>query len=203
MSSTKTIIYDLGGVLIDWNPKYLYRKILDEESQIDWFLENICDMHWNEQQDAGRSLMEGTIEKIKQHPDQAEKIKAYYERWSEMLGGPIGDSVSILKQLKESNKYNLYALTNWSAETFPIAQDRYDFLQWFEGIVVSGVEKMRKPQVEFYQLILERYNIDPSQSLFIDDNLRNVQAAQAHGIDSIHFLSATQLKKELTKREVI
>lgn len=203
MSSKKTIIYDLGGVLIDWNPKYLYRKIFDEESQIDWFLENICDMHWNEQQDAGRSLMEGTIEKIKQHPDQAEKIKAYYERWSEMLGGPIDDSVTILKQLKEGNNYNLYALTNWSAETFPIAQERYDFLQWFEGIVVSGVEKMRKPQIEFYQLILDRYNIDPSESLFIDDNLRNVQAAQAHGIDSIQFLSATQLKKELTKREVI
>lgn len=203
MSNKKTIIFDLGGVLIDWNPKYLYRKIIDDEKQIDWFLENICDMHWNEQQDAGRSLMEGTIEKIKKHPDQAEKIKAYYERWSEMLGGPIEGTVSILRQLKESEDYRLYALTNWSAETFPIAQERYDFLQWFKGIVVSGVEKMRKPQAEFYQLILDRYNINASDSLFIDDNMRNVQAAEALGIDSIHYLSSKQLRKELTERSII
>ena len=203
MSSKKTIIFDLGGVLINWDPKHLYRKIFDDETKIDWFLTNICDMHWNEQQDAGRSLVEGTIAKIKEHPEHAEHIKAYYERWSEMLGGPVEETVAILKQLKESGDYHLYALTNWSAETFPIALERYDFLQWFEGIVVSGTEKMKKPEAQFYQLILDRYDIDPSLSLFIDDNLRNVEAAIAHGIDSIQYIGSKQLSKELKQRSIL
>ncbi len=203
MSSKKTIIFDLGGVLINWDPKHLYRKIFDDETKIDWFLTNICDMHWNEQQDAGRSLVEGTIAKIKEHPEHAEHIKAYYERWSEMLGGPVEETVAILKQLKENGDYHLYALTNWSAETFPIALERYDFLQWFEGIVVSGTEKMKKPEAQFYQLILDRYDIDPSLSLFIDDNLRNVEAAIAHGIDSIQYIGSKQLSKELKQRSIL
>ena len=203
MSSKKTIIFDLGGVLINWNPKNLFRKIFDDEAKMDWFLSNICDMHWNEQQDAGRPLIEGTISKIKEHPEHAEEIKAYYERWTEMLGVPIKETVSILKQLKASGNYNLYALTNWSAETFPIAIERYDFLQWFEGIVVSGTEKMKKPDPDFYQLILDRYNIDASLSLFIDDNQRNVEAANAHGIESIHYVGAQKLSKELEKRSIL
>jgi len=197
------VIYDLGGVLIDWNPKYLYRKIINDEKEIDWFLENICDMHWNEQQDAGRPLIEGTIEKIKEHPEHAEKIKAYYERWDEMLGGPIDASVTILRRLKEEDKHDLYALTNWSAETFPIARERYDFLSWFKGIVVSGEEKMRKPFYEIYNLLMSRYNISADHAIFIDDNLRNVEAAKSIGIDSIQYKSAPQLQLELEKRGVL
>src|SRR5215212_5971306 len=137
-----TIIFDLGGVLIDWNPRYVYRTIFDNEEKIDWFFENICTNEWNEHQDSGRSLKEATEELVAKHPEHENEIRAYYDRWEEMLGGPINETVEILRSLKEANKYKLYALTNWSAETFPVALQRYDFLQWFDGIVMSGEEKI-------------------------------------------------------------
>ena len=131
MPNKKTIIFDLGGVLIDWNPKYLYRQIFDEEDDVNFFLENICTMSWNEEQDAGRSWTEATAHKVLEYPQFAEPIKAYHSRWDEMLGGPINDSVKILDTLKQSDNFNLYALTNWSSETFPLALDKFDFLGWF------------------------------------------------------------------------
>ncbi len=200
---TETIIFDLGGVLIDWNPRYVYRQIFDSEEKIDWFLTHICDMEWNEQQDAGRSLDEATAEKLAEFPEYEEEIKAYYGRWEEMLGGLIEESIQIFNQLLESGKYRLFGLTNWSAETFPIARERFEFLKKFDGIVVSGEEKTRKPLPEIYQIIMDRYGVRPEQALFIDDSLRNVKAAQEMGIESIHFTSSQQLKSELKERELI
>ena len=137
---------------------------------------------------------------MKQFPDQEENIRAFYGRWEEMLGGAINGTVEIFKALKESGRYKVYALTNWSAETFPIAQKKYDFLNWFDGVVVSGTERMRKPDTGFYQLLLDRYQLKAKEALFIDENLRNVEAAKKMGIDSIHFTSPEALQEELNTR---
>ena len=203
MSTTiEAIIFDLGGVLIDWNPRHVYRTIFDSEEKIDWFFDNICTNDWNEKQDAGYSLSTATEELVAQHPEWEAEIRAYYDRWIEMLGGPMHETVNILRNLKQQEHLSLYALTNWSHETFPVALERFEFLQWFDGIVVSGEEKTRKPFPEFYQKLLERYNIDPARAIFIDDNLRNVKAAEDAGIHGIHFLNAKQLSDELRKFHV-
>jgi 2-haloacid dehalogenase len=198
-----TIIFDLGAVLVDWNPHYLYRNLFADEQEMKDFLANITTPDWNEEQDAGRPLQEGTELLVQQYPHHEANIRAFYGRWEEMLGDAIEGTVELFKQLKDNGKYKIYALTNWSAETFPIALQRYDFLNWFDGIVVSGTEKMRKPNPAFYQLLLDRYNTKAEEALFIDDNLRNVLAAQKMGIKSIHFSSAEQLKKELVSRFII
>jgi len=194
-----TIIFDLGAVLIDWNPDYLYRKIFTDEAEMRHFLANVCTPHWNEEQDGGRTLQEGTELLVSQFPEHEENIRAFYGRWEEMLGGVFEGTVEIFKKLKESGKYKIYALTNWSAETFVIAKAKYDFLGWFDGIVVSGEEKTRKPFLEFYQILLDRYNVKPEEALFIDDNYRNIAAAEKLGINCIHFTSSEQLEAELPK----
>jgi len=198
-----TIIFDLGAVLIDWNPHYMYRNLFDDEEEMKNFLATVCTSDWNEEQDAGRSLQDGTEILIKQHPEHEANIRAFYNRWDEMLGDPFWDTVEIFKQLKESHKYKIYALTNWSAETFPVALKRYDFLSWFDDIVVSGTEKMRKPTPEFYQLLFTRHHVKPEEALFIDDNYRNILAAEKLGIKSIHFVGAEDLKEKLTELNVL
>ncbi|MDQ4140721.1 MAG: HAD family phosphatase [Bacteroidota bacterium] len=199
----RTIIFDLGGVFVDWNPQYLYRKIFSNEAEMHYFLENICTADWNEEQDGGRTIKEATDYLLAKHPEHEDNIRAYYERWPEMLGGVISGTVDIFKELKEKNKYNFYALTNWSAETYPIAQEKFDFLGWFDGVVVSGTEKDRKPFASFYNTLLNRYNVHPSEAIFIDDNLRNVQAAEALGIKTIHFTSPEALRKELKELSIL
>jgi 2-haloacid dehalogenase len=194
-----TIIFDLGAVLIDWHPKHLYRKLFADQAEIDSFLANICTPAWNEEQDAGRSIKDGTKILIAQYPEHEANIRAFYGRWDEMLNGTISGMMDILEELKKSRKYKLYALSNWSAETWPIALSNYSFLNWFDGLVISGLEGIRKPDPGFYQLLLDRYNIDPAAALFIDDNYRNVLAARQMGIASIHFSSAEELKKELAQ----
>lgn len=199
----EAIIFDLGGVLIDWNPAYVFDRLFDDEEQKSHFFANICTSEWNEEQDAGRPLKEATEILVAQHPEWKEYIEAYYGRWEEMLGGPIHDTVDIFRQIRETRRYKMYALTNWSAELFPIALGRYDFLHWFDGRVVSGEEKMRKPFPEFYQLTLERFNLTPERTLFIDDNLRNIQAAEKLGIQCIRFESPEQLQQELIRLHIL
>jgi len=198
-----TVIFDLGGVLIDWNPRYVYRTIFKKEEEIDWFFENIATHDWNENQDAGYPLDAATEDLIKKHPDWENEIRAYYGRWTEMLGGPIHDTVEILKELKKIPGMKTYALTNWSAETFPIALERYEFLHWFDGRLVSGEEKTRKPFADIYQKIIDKFSIDPDKAIFIDDNLRNIKGAEALGIKGIHFHDPVQLKNELKQLKVL
>lgn len=202
-SSINTIIFDLGAVLIDWNPRHLYRKLFSSEEEMEIFLRDVCTSDWNEAQDEGRTLAAGTDLLVASFPHHEENIRAYYGRWSEMLAGEIEGTKNILQQLKESGQYKLYALTNWSDETFPIAQAMYPSLHWFDGVVVSGREKMRKPAAAFYQLLLNRYQVAAANALFIDDNERNVIAARAFGIDSILFENPHQLKIELENRSII
>ena len=199
MHSIDSIIFDLGGVLIDWNPRYVYRTVFNSEEKTEWFLQNICTLDWNEKQDAGYPIATAVAEKVAEFPEWEKEIRIYYDRWTEMLKGPVDATVEIFRQLKASEKYKLFALTNWSAELFPVALERYDFLHWFDGRVVSGEEKTRKPFPEIYQRLLERYNVSAENALFIDDSLRNVKAAEMLGINSIHFQSPGQLKEELIK----
>lgn len=198
-----TIIFDLGGVLIDWNPEYVFRTIFEDEAERKHFLTNITTSEWNEEQDAGRSLDEGTELLVAKHPEYEDAIRAFYGRWEEMLGGPIEGTVKILEALKAQNTHRIYALTNWSNETFPIALARYDFLRLFEGIVVSGQERMKKPDIKIYNLILDRYQIEPNKAVFIDDNKRNVEGAQKVGIHAIHFQSSDQLNQQLVDWQVL
>jgi 2-haloacid dehalogenase len=197
MKNIKNIIFDLGGVLIDWNPKYVYREVFETEEKVDWFLENICISEWNIQQDAGRTLAEGTEIKVKEHPEWEKEIRLFYGRWEDMLGEAIEETVAILKYFSEHKNYKIYALTNWSYETFPVALDRFDFLSWFEGILVSGEEKLIKPDPAIYHLMMEKYKLIPEECIFIDDNKENVSGARGVGIHAFNFSSASKLKNDL------
>ena len=202
-SKVKTIIFDLGAVLLDWNPLYVYdENYFESQEKRDHFFSTICTSEWNEEQDAGRSIVTGTQLLVEQFPQWEQAIRDYYGRWTEMLRGPIYDTVDIFKKLKDSGNYKIYALTNWQADLFNIALVRYNFLHWFDGIVVSGVEKMRKPFPEFYQLLLQRYKIDAATAVFIDDNLRNIIGSEAVGIKGIHFQSSAQLADALRKLHI-
>lgn len=197
MQPINTIIFDLGGVLIDWNPEYVFREVIPDPERRRFFFENICTHEWNIEQDAGRPLAEATEQLVNEYPEWESEIRAYYGRWEEMLGGPIHETVDLLRELRDREGHRLLALTNWSGETFPVALSRYDFLHWFEGIVVSGDEKTRKPFADIYEILLDRYEVNPSQAIFIDDSLKNVEGAEAVGINGIHFQSTAQLKEIL------
>ncbi|MDO5971192.1 HAD family phosphatase [Flavivirga aquimarina] len=198
MNKIDTIIFDLGGVLIDWQPEYVF---LDEfngdRKKMQWFFDNICTSDWNENQDAGYPMAKATEERVALFPEHEKLIRMFYGRWVEMLGDAIEGTVKILDKFIKSDAYKVVALTNWSAETFPIALDRFDFLQWFDGIIVSGEEKTRKPFKEIYDLTLNRYNIIAENSIFIDDNLRNIEVAKELGINGIQFKSPEQLIQQL------
>ena len=191
----RNIVFDFGGVLVDWNPEYLFKDVFSVRSELDYFLENICTPDWNEEQDAGRSLSEAIRTLQERHPKYHDEIRLYYDEWTTMLGGPIEQNVALLVPLKM--KYRLFGLTNWSAETFPIAYDLYPLFQEFEGIVISGVERLAKPDKRIYQLLLQRYDLAADQSLFIDDNLRNVRAAIALGFHTLHLAYDMCLKENV------
>lgn len=198
MTTIKTIIFDLGGVLIDWNPEYVYLDVFNgDREKMQWFFDHICTNDWNENQDAGHPLAQATEERVALFPEHEKLIRMFYGRWEEMLGESIEGTVEILKKLVDSKKFQVVALTNWSHETFPVALKKFDFLHWFEGILVSGEEKTRKPFKDIYDLTLNRFNIEPAQAIFIDDNLRNINAAKEMGINSIHFEDPEKLEEEL------
>jgi 2-haloacid dehalogenase len=195
MNNINTIIFDFGGVLIDWNPRYMYRDEFEESSEMEHFLSNVCTDDWNLQQDNGRSLAEGTRILQDRFPEHALKIRLYYDQWEKMIKGDIPQNVILLRRLKE--KYKLYGLTNWSAETFQIVFKRYSFFNLFDGIVISGEEKLIKPDKRIFELILERYHLEAKNALFIDDNLNNIQAAKEIGFTTVHVQEKTDLKTEL------
>ena len=201
MHKLKNIIFDFGGVLIDWNPLYLYSKVFGCQIKATNFLDNICHYDWNIQQDAGRSLAEATQVLQTQHPDYESEIAMYYDRWEEMLGGTIDKNVNLIKPLK--GKYKVYGLTNWSAETLPIAMRLYRFFDDLDGIVVSGDEKLIKPDPKIYQVLLDRYAIKSEESLFIDDNADNITAAQQLGFQTIHYTQDVNLEEVLKKMGVL
>jgi 2-haloacid dehalogenase len=198
-----TIIFDLGGVLIDWNPDYLFDSIFTSPEEKKFFFEQVCTPDWNEEQDAGRSIEEGTNLLIQQYPDHEANIRLFYDQWEQMLNGPIQETVDIFKALKDTNQFKFYALTNWSAELFPVALNKYDFLHWFDGRVVSGEEKTRKPYKDIYQTIINRYNLTTATTLFTDDNIRNIYPAQELGLQTIHFQHPAQFKMALEELNIL
>ena len=197
-----TVIFDLGNVLIGWDPRRLYRQLIEDENHMEWFLREVCNSEWNEQQDAGRSWTEGTAVLRERFPEHAELIDAYHLRWKETLVGPIEGSVALLAELK-SRGVRLLALTNWSQETFPVARQLYPFLQWFEGIVVSGEERLVKPDPRIYQRLLQRYAVDPTTTLYVDDSARNVAVAEALGMQGWWFRDPEGLRERLLDLEVL
>jgi 2-haloacid dehalogenase len=193
-----TIIFDLGGVLVDWNPEYIYRNIFKgNESKMTWFLNNVCTPTWNLEQDSGRKIADGVALKIAEFPEYETEIKLFYDKWEFMFSGIIEENVQLFKQLKARKNYKLYALTNWCAEKWDKALELFPFFNEFDGVVVSGQEKCRKPFPEIYNILLNRFEITPENSIFIDDNFQNIIAAKKFNINGIHFKSDTNLKETL------
>ena len=192
----KNIVFDLGEVLIKWDPRNLYRKVFNDEREMEYFLTEVCSPAWNSRSDAGELFADVCAELAEKYPAYKSQIAMYYPRWEEMLGGEVTGSVQILRELKAKGT-PLFALTNWSAQTFPLARKLFPFLGEFDGIVVSGEEKLIKPDPRLYQILLDRYHLDPKETLFIDDNPTNVAAAKALGFVAVNFTSPENLRKEL------
>jgi 2-haloacid dehalogenase len=195
--SRSVAIFDLGGVLLDWNPRHLYRKLFaGDEAAMEEFLATVCTTEWNECQDAGRTFAEGLSVLLPAHADKIELIEAFGKRFDEMIAGPIEGAVSVLAEVKRLGR-PVYAISNWSAETFPPQMKRFPFLTWFDGIVVSGCEGVIKPHPRIFEILCERYSVEPRSAVFIDDVAANARAASTLGIHGIHFRSAEQLRREL------
>ena len=200
--SVNTVVFDLGGVLIDWNPRYLYRKIFDDEETVEWFITDVCTHEWHEQQDRGRSAQESIDELTARHPDLEKEICAYYERFDEMLGGPFADVVDLLAQIKKQD-CQLLALSNWPDHTFPKAAAPYEFLDWFDGLVISGREKVMKPDPAIFHRMIDRYDLNPGSTLFIDDMAYNIEAADRLGFLTHHHTDAAGLAETLRSYSLI
>ena len=193
----RVVVFDLGGVLLEWDPRHLYRKLFPgDEAAMEAFLGEVCTVEWNERQDAGRTFAEAVAELMPKHEDKRHLIEAFGRRFDEMIPGALDGTVEIARELK-GRGVPLYALTNWSSETFPSQRVRFPFLDWFDGIVVSGDEGVIKPDLRIFRILLDRYGVAADESVFIDDNPKNAQAASALGIHGIHFQSPAQLRGEL------
>jgi len=193
-----TVVFDLGGVLVDWDPRYLYRQLFDDPDEMESFLAEVTTAEWNAQQDAGRPWAEAVELLVAEHPQRRELIEAFHRRWPEMLAGEIPGTVDVLADLRAEG-VRLVALSNWSAETFPVARERFDFLAWFEGIVISGDVGVNKPDRQIFEHLMEHFGIEPAEALFIDDSSANVEAAKALGLSAIQFTDAEALRRELVR----
>ena len=191
-----TVIFDLGGVLIDWNPRHLFRKLFDDEQVMEHFLSHVCTPQWHLQHDAGKQFAETRDELKRDYPQHAALIDAFGDRHGEMFPDAITGTVALLERLAAAN-VPLYAITNFPAQTYPIAQQRFPFLRLFRDVAVSGYERLLKPDPGLFRILLRRNNIEASQAVFIDDSLRNVEAANALGLHGIHFISPEALEREL------
>ena len=193
MTRVDAVVFDLGNVLIRWDPRRLYSKIFkNDHKAMEDFLSNVCTMDWNERHDAGYPIAQGTKELISLFPEHEPHIRAYFGRWAEMLGGAIEANVAVLEQL-HAKKMPLYALSNWSAETFPIARPQFSFFDLFQGIVLSGEEGVIKPDPQIYEILLTRYKLTPETTVFVDDAAKNIAAAERLGMNAIHFTSDCDL----------
>jgi len=201
-ASGPVVIFDLGGVLIDWDPRHLYRTLFDDEDAMEWFLAAVCTGVWNAEQDAGRPFEDGIAELAGRHPEFRPLIEAYWRRWPEMIGGAIEDSVAILDELRGS-ECELHALTNWSAETFALTRPRFAFLDWFRIILVSAEVGLIKPDPRIFARLLERIERKPRECVYIDDSPPNVAMAGHLGFDAIHFRDPGRLRGALVERGLL
>ncbi|MBR6273060.1 MAG: HAD family phosphatase [Bacteroidales bacterium] len=192
----KNIVFDFGGVLLDWNPHYLYDPYFGDVEKAEWFLTHICTYEWNAQHDNGKPIAEGTAELIALHPEWEKEIRMYYDEFMKMMGGQIPGMEELVKKLK-ANGQRVFGLSNWSVETFALVRPVYPVLDLMEDMVISGVEKVMKPDHRIFELALDRFGIKAEETVFIDDNPNNVKAANELGIHGILFQSREQLEKEL------
>lgn len=203
MDKYTAVVFDLGGVLIDWNPRHLYKKIFKDSTEVEDFLKEVCTQEWNELHDAGANYQDTIPVLIEQHPHLADQIWAYHKRWNEMLGAPLRGTVEILEQLHATSDLRLLALTNCPADKYSLEVERYSFLSLFEGVLVSGQAKMKKPDPDIFKLMMTQFGLDPESTILIDDSLKNIEVAKSFGIDGIHFKQPEILKMDLIKRQVL
>jgi 2-haloacid dehalogenase len=190
------VIFDFGGVLIDWNPRHLYRTLFDDEEAMERFLADVVSPAWNLEQDRGRTFRAAIEELVREHPAEADRIEAFWSRWTEMLGDADPATVAILGELRAAG-IRVFGLTNWSSETFPHARPRYPFIEWFEDVVVSGEVRLTKPDPAIFRLIAERNGLDPARTVFVDDTVVNVTAAAELGFRALAFRDAGSLRRDL------
>ena len=190
------IIFDFGAVLVDWNPHYLYDPYFGDPAKAEWFLTEICPYAWNAQCDAGRPISEITEERVALYPEWEKEIRMYFDHWVDMMGGPIPGMEALVREYKERG-YGVWGITNWSAETFPLVRHEYPVFDLLDGFVVSGAEKILKPDARLYRLLLDRYGLKAEECVFVDDNPANVAGAEAVGIKGILFKNEKQLRAEL------
>ena len=199
MDTIKNVVFDFGGVLLDWNPRYFYKSIFNDDQKMEYFLQNIATSTWNAQMDKGRSFEECMKELAEQYPEYKDPIMLYRKGWETMLKGPIESGMRVLDAVMNAKKFKVYGLTNWSAETFPGTFNKYKFLQKFEGIVVSGEEQMIKPEKGIYLTLIERYNLVPEETFFMDDNIQNVETALSRGINAVQFTGTDKNLEQIAK----
>jgi 2-haloacid dehalogenase len=203
MAQRSVAIFDLGGVVIDWNPRYLYRKLFDgNDSAMEHFLATVCTPSWNELQDAGRTFADACASLKAIHPGETELIDAWFKRYDEMLAGEIPGTVEILTKMR-SRGITLYALSNWSTETFPTALSRFECLKWFQGVLLSGEVGLLKPDRRIFEVFLKTFAIDPARAIYIDDRRANVEVAASFGMQGILFMDSRSLRAELIREGLI
>lgn len=197
-SPRPTIVFDIGAVLLEWNPRHLYRKLIADEAAMETFLAEVCTHDWNLSMDGGVPFPEAIAAKVAEFPHHEDLIRAFDERWEEMVPHVIDGTVEILKGLKDRGD-KVYAITNFSAEKFAVALEKYSFLGWFDGVIVSAHEKLLKPDARIYQLLESRFGLTLADCIFIDDNPDNVVGARAVGMRAIRFESPEQARRELVE----
>ncbi len=200
-AATPTVVFDVGNVLISWDPVHVYREMIPDDEKRAWFMQNVCTAAWNLEQDRGRSWEEGVALLVASHPEWESQIRAYDERWHEAVPGVIDDSVAVLAELRERGE-KVYAITNFSREKWAECLIRFPFLQSFDGVVVSAHEGVIKPDPAIYDILLQRYALSAPDCIFIDDSARNIEAARAAGMEAIHFVEPIDLRAELRRHGV-
>jgi 2-haloacid dehalogenase len=202
MRTPEIVVFDVGNVLIDWDPRHLYRKVFDDTEEMEWFLREVCHAEWNLAQDAGRSWREAEAEAIARHPERADHIRTYRGRWHEMISGAIADTVVLLEDLARAN-VPLYAITNFAADTFAEIRAKYPFFGHFRGIVISSEIGIIKPDRRIYERLASDHGIDLARTVFIDDSLKNCEGARSCGMRAVQFANAAQARTELRAMGVI
>ncbi|TAJ28414.1 HAD family phosphatase, partial [Bosea sp. (in: a-proteobacteria)] len=200
-ATAPTVVFDVGNVLLRWDPTLVYRELIPEAGKRDWFMRNVCTGAWNIEQDRGRSWEEGVALLVSRHPEWEREIRAYDERWHESVPGVIEDSVAVLAELKARGE-KVYAITNFSREKWAECLIRFPFLQRFDGVVVSAHERLIKPDPAIYRVLFERYSLEARDCIFIDDSEKNIAAASETGMKTVHFIEPIDLRAALRGAQV-
>ena len=191
-------LFDLGGVFFDWDPNHFFKNIFEKAEERKYFLTEVCSDDWNIQQDAGRTIKDAESELIPKFPHYEKEIKMYYKNHRKMIKGTFDLSIKVLENLKKLN-YECYVLSNWSAETFVGMLDDYSFLNNFDGLLISGEDKLMKPDFAIYELAIKRFNLVPKETVFIDDKLENINAAKKMDLNIIHLIDPKSIESEINK----